>query len=224
MNIKDKILSILKYNFKNEDLLLDALTHTSYLNNTQNNNFERLEFLGDRVLGLVISDILYRKFPDEKEGELARRIAVLVSGKTLAIIARKLNISDYIKVADNLTFNDGENYSILSDTMEALIGAMFLDSNYYEVRSFIEEIWSELILNDINPPKDPKSRLQELAMASKYDIPIYSNYSRKGSDHSPTFKVLVSIKSLGEAYGEGDSKKEAERMAASLLLNKIESI
>ena len=224
MNIKDKILSILKYNFKNEDLLLDALTHTSYLNNIQNNNFERLEFLGDRVLGLVISDILYRKFPDEKEGELARRMAVLVSGKTLAIIARKLNISDYIKVGDNLTFNDGENYSILSDTMEALIGAMFLDSNYYEVRSFIEEIWSELILNDINPPKDPKSRLQELAMASKYDIPIYSNYSRKGSDHSPTFKVLVSIKSLGEAYGEGDSKKEAEIMAASLLLNKIESI
>ena len=224
MNIKDKILSILKYNFKNENLLLDALTHTSYLNNTQNNNFERLEFLGDRVLGLVISDILYRKFPDEKEGELARRMAVLVSGKTLAIIARKLNISDYIKVGDNLTFNDGENYSILSDTMEALIGAMFLDSNYYEVRSFIEEIWSELILNDINPPKDPKSRLQELAMASKYDIPIYSNYSRKGPDHSPTFKVSVSIKSLGEAYGEGDSKKEAERMAASLLLNKIESI
>ena len=137
MNIKDKILSILKYNFKNEDLLLDALTHTSYLNNTQNNNFERLEFLGDRVLGLVISDILYRKFPDEKEGELARRMAVLVSGKTLAIIARKLNISDYIKVADNLTFNDGKNYSILSDTMEALIGAMFLDSNYYEVRLLI---------------------------------------------------------------------------------------
>jgi len=224
MNIKDKILSILKYNFKNEDLLLDALTHTSYLNNTQNNNFERLEFLGDRVLGLVISDILYRKFPDEKEGELARRIAVLVSGKTLAIIARKLNISDYIKVADNLTFKDGENYSILSDTMEALIGAMFLDSNYNEVRLFIESIWSELILNDINPPKDPKSRLQELAMAFKYDIPIYSSYSRKGSDHSPTFKVLVSIKSLGEAYGEGDSKKEAEIMAASLLLNKIESL
>ena len=101
MNIRDKILSILKYNFKNEDLLLDALTHTSYLNNIQNNNFERLEFLGDRVLGLVISDILYRKFPDEKEGELARRIAVLVSGKTLAEIAINIGIEEYIKVADN---------------------------------------------------------------------------------------------------------------------------
>lgn len=219
-----KIQSILKYNFKNENLLINALTHTSYLNNTHNNNFERLEFLGDRVLGLVISDILYNHFSEEKEGELARRIAVLVSGKTLAEIAINIGIEEYIKVADKLSFKDGENYSILSDVMEAIIGAIFLDSTYYEVHLFIESIWNSLILKDINPPKDPKSKLQELAMAFKYDIPEYSNYTRIGPDHSPTFKVMVSIKNIGESYGEGESKKEAERIAASILLNKIERI
>ena len=127
-----KIESTLKYKFNNQKLLLDALTHTSYLNNKEEISFERLEFLGDRVLGLAISDILYEIFPKESEGDLARRIAVLVSGKTLAVIANNINIPDVILVADNLSFKNGKNHSILADTMEAIIGAIFLDSNYNE--------------------------------------------------------------------------------------------
>ncbi|MBT4109010.1 MAG: ribonuclease III [Pelagibacterales bacterium] len=218
-----KIESTLNYKFNNQKLLLDALTHTSYLNNKEEISFERLEFLGDRVLGLAISDILYEIFPKESEGDLARRIAVLVSGKTLAEIANNINIPDVILVADNLSFKNGENHSILADAMEAIIGAIFLDSNYNEALIFIKYIWSKLILNYNSPPQDPKSKLQEFAMANKYSMPLYSNYSKDGPDHAPKYKVLVKITNIGECYGQGVSKKEAERMAAITLLKIIES-
>jgi len=219
-----KIQSNLNHSFNNEGLLLDALTHTSFLNRKKEIRFERLEFLGDRVLGLAISDILYEVFPDESEGDLAKRFAVLVSGKTLAEIAIKIKLQDFILVADNLSFKNGENNSILSDSMEAIIGAIFLDSNYNTALIFIKNIWNELILNYNNPPQDPKSELQELAMAKKYSMPLYGNYSKEGPDHAPVYKVKVSIDNIGKSYGKGFSKKEAERIAAISLLKTIESI
>ena len=223
INIK-KIQLNLNHKFHNTDLLINALTHTSFLNKKEEVRFERLEFLGDRVLGLAISDILYEIFPNESEGDLAKRFAVLVSGKTLAEIATKIKLQDFILVADNLSFKNGENNSILSDSMEAVIGAIFLDSNYKTALIFIKTIWNELILNHNSPPQDPKSKLQELAMAKKYGMPLYSGYTKEGPDHAPVYRVLVSINNIGKCHGQGFSKKEAERMAAISLLKTIESI
>ena len=223
INIK-KIQLNLNYKFHNKYLLLDALTHTSFLNKKKEIKFERLEFLGDRVLGLAISDTLYEMFPNESEGDLAKRLAVLVSGKTLAEIAIKIKLQDFILVADNITFKSGENNSILSDSMEAVIGAVFLDSDYKTALIFIKNIWKEIILKYSSPPQDPKSLLQELAMAKKYSMPLYGNYSKEGPDHAPVYKVKVSIDNIGKSYGKGFSKKEAERIAAISLLKTIESI
>ena len=221
INIKT-IENSIKYHFVNRALLEAAITHTSFENNKKDYTYERLEFLGDRVLGLVIADLIYKNFLNESEGDLARRIAFLVSGKTLSEIAIKLKLQNYVRVSENLKFNNGENNSILSDTMEAIIGAIFLDSNYSEVKKVIKYIWIEYIKNDVKPPKDPKSALQELSMELKYEMPVYSNYIKEGPDHSPVFKVKVSIKGLNKSQGIGVSKKSAEIDAASKLLRIIE--
>ena len=220
-NIKT-IENSIKYHFVNRALLEAAITHTSFENNKKDYTYERLEFLGDRVLGLVIADLIYKNFLNESEGDLARRIAFLVSGKTLYEIAVKLKLQNYVRVSENLKFNNGENNSILSDTMEAIIGAIFLDSNYSEVKKVIKYIWIEYIKNDVKPPKDPKSALQELSMELKYEMPVYSNYIKEGPDHSPVFKVKVSIKGLNKSQGIGASKKSAEIDAATKLLSIIE--
>ena len=218
----NKIEDSLKYNFKNRQLLESAITHTSILNKRNDYTYERLEFLGDRVLGLSIANLIYKKFLNESEGELARRIAVLVSGKMLAKIAININLQNYIRVTDNFNFSNGQNYSILSDTMEAIIGAIFLDSNYNEVKNVIQLLWKEYILADEMPPKDSKSALQELAMQLKYEMPLYSNYEKEGPDHSPKFTVEVSIKGINKIQGLGQSKKSAEADAANKLLKIIE--
>ncbi len=218
-----KIEKILKYKFNDKTLLENSVTHTSLSNNKNDYIYERLEFLGDRVLGLVIAELIYKKFIDESEGELARRISVLVSGKTLAEIVLNYNLHNYIRMNENIKFSNGENHSILSDTMEAIIGAIFLDSNYDEVKKIIESIWKEYIIKDETPPKDPKSALQELAMQLNYEMPVYSNYVKEGPDHSPKFIVNVSIKGINNSQGEGYSKKTAERNAAFKLLKVIES-
>ena len=222
MNDINKIEDSLKYSFKNRQLLESAITHTSILNKKNDYTYERLEFLGDRVLGLSIANLIYKKFLNESEGELARRIAVLVSGKMLAKIAININLQNYIRVSENFNFSNGQNYSILSDTMEAIIGAIFLDSNYNEVKNVIQLLWKEYILADEMPPKDSKSALQELAMQLKYEMPLYSNYEKEGPDHSPKFTVEVSIKGINKIQGLGQSKKSAEADAANKLLKIIE--
>ena len=117
----NKIEDTLKYNFRNRGLLESAITHTSILNNKNDYTYERIEFLGDRVLGLSIANLIYKKFLNESEGELARRIAVLVSGKMLAKIAININLQNYVKVSENFNFSNGENYSILSDNIYCYI-------------------------------------------------------------------------------------------------------
>ena len=138
-NIKT-IENTIKYHFVNKELLEAAITHTSFENNKKDYTYERLEFLGDRVLGLVIADLIYKNFSNESEGDLARRIAFLVSGKTLSEIAIKFKLQNYVRVSENLKFKNGENNSVLSDTMEAIIGAIFLDSNYSKVKKVIQYI------------------------------------------------------------------------------------
>jgi len=222
-NIKN-IEEIINYKFNDRSLAGNALTHTSYKNSKNDNKFERLEFLGDRVLGLVISDLLYEKYSTEDEGDLAKRISVLVSGKTLSKICKDINIEKYIKVGPNINFEKDNYSSILSDTMESLIGAIFLDSDYNSVKNFISEKWANYIINYKKPPKDSKSILQEWTVANNYGMPIYSNYEKSGPDHSPDFKVKLSIDKFAKIVGIGNSKKNAEMDAANKVIKLINKV
>ena len=213
--IEEKI----KYKFNDRSWIVLALTHTSYNNYKPNNQFERLEFLGDRVLGLAISEILHNNFKTENEGDLAKRLSALVNGETLLKVAKDLKIDQFIKVAPNINFEADKNKSILSDAMESLIGAIFLDSNYSCVKEFIKVTWENYILNYKIPPKDSKSVLQEWTLANNYGIPVYSNYQKSGKDHNHTFKVKLKIKKMPVITGIGSSKKIAEMDAAKKVMD-----
>ena len=220
---------IIGYKFKNKQNLKNSLMHPSYYKNKKikpsgSNEFERLEFLGDRVLGLVISDILYDRYSYENEGDLAKRMSVLVSGKTLSKIYKEINIEQYIKVGPNISFENDNNVSILSDAMESLIGAIFLDSDYNSVKKFISEKWKNYITNFKNPPKDSKSILQEWTVSNNYGMPIYSDYIKSGPDHSPDFKVKLTIDKFVKIIGTGNSKKNAEMNAASKVIKLIDKV
>tara|TARA_B100000686_G_scaffold9436_1_gene9493 strand:+ start:7376 stop:8065 length:690 start_codon:yes stop_codon:yes gene_type:complete len=218
------IEDIIKYKFNDTSLLKCALTHTSYKNFKNDSKFERLEFLGDRVLGLVISDMLYEKYSYENEGDLAKRMSVLVSGKTLSKIYKEINFEKYIKVGPNINFENGNNISILSDAMESLIGAIFLDSDYNSVKKFISKKWENYIDNFKNPPKDSKSIIQEWTVSNNYGMPIYSDYEKFGPDHSPDFKVKLTIEKFAKIIGKGNSKKNAEMDAASKVIELINKV
>ena len=221
MKNTQKIEDAIKYKFKNYDLLNFALTHTSY-NNKESGQFERLEFLGDRVLGLVISDTLYKNYINENEGDLAKRLAVLVSGEILLQVSKELKIDKYIKVGPKVNFKGNNNKAILSDAMEALIGAIFLDSNYTTVKDFIENKWKNYILNYKKPPKDSKSLLQEWSAANNYGTPVYLDYQKSGKDHNPSFSVRLKLDRFSAVYGKGTSKKKAEMHAARKIMKIID--
>ena len=217
----EQIEKIIGIKFNKKKILEQAFTHKSVSKAIEINN-ERLEFLGDRVLGLVISDILYENYKNESEGDLAKRLAVLVSGDILLKISKDLRIHNFIKVGAKVNFNGHNNKSILSDAMEALIGAVFLDSNYNIAREFIVNIWRDHIKNYKKPPKDSKSILQEWAAAHNYDNPIYLDYNKTGEDHNPSFSVKLKLDKFPIVSGKGNSKKDAEMDAAKNIMNLIE--
>jgi ribonuclease-3 len=195
-----------------------ALTHASY----GEDNYERLEFLGDRVLGVTIADWLYGLFPDEPEGALSRRLNVLVSRGTCAEIARELNVAPYLKLGKQ-ALADGafESDNILGDAVESLIGALWLDAGLEAARGFIHRAWASRVDSHAKAPKHPKSALQEWAAANNRKPPAYEITGRSGPHHAPTFVVKVSIRGVGEAEAEGLNKQEAETAAAEALLEKL---
>ncbi len=195
-----------------------ALTHAS----TREANYERLEFLGDRVLGLVIAQWLYERFPDDPEGNLSRRFNTLVDRVTCSDIGRELGLPDVIRLGKQ-ALGDGANWSdnVVGDVVEALIGAIFLESGLDSAEAFIRRLWEPLVEHQSGVPKHPKSALQELAAARDLPTPTYDVLSQTGAHHSPTFKVRVSIDKLGEAEAEGTSKQDAETQAAKALLDKV---
>ena len=205
----------INYDFKNTDLLNLALTQSG-ANATQNN--ERLEFIGDRVLGLSVAGLLYEMYPTESEGELARRHAMLVSTETLASVASELGLDKQIKHGH---MTAGRVMHILADAMEAVFGAIYLDSGFEAARSVIVEIWRELASVDVIAPKDPKTALQEYVQ--QYDsgnLPVYEYLEPTGASHNPTFNVRVSA--MGKtATGSGTSKKSASITAAESLLKML---
>lgn len=202
----------LNYKFKNQELLNLALTQSGV--NADNNN-ERLEFVGDRVLGLSVAALLYEMYPNEVEGNLARRHAFLVSTETLAQIARKIDIE---KDLHHGHMTGGKMNHILANTVEAVLGAIFLDSGFESARQIIVDLWQEMAASEINAPKDAKTTLQEYVQ--KIDngaLPEYEYGEPIGASHNPTFTATVTA--LGKsATATGNSKKTAGINAAKELL------
>jgi ribonuclease-3 len=204
---------------KDIDPFLQALTHGS----ANARNYERLEFLGDRVLGLIIAEWLFERFNDEPEGKLSRRFNALVSGETCAEVARSVGIAAHL-VLGKQARDDGaaDSDNVLGDVMEALIGVFYLEAGIEPARAFIRKTWDGRIDAHATAPKHPKSALQEWAAAHNRRPPEYEIIDRSGPNHAPRFTVKVSIGKLAEATAEGTSKQEAETAAAAALLEKLE--
>lgn len=185
---------------------------------------QRLEFLGDRVLGLVIASHLYEAFPEEDEGALAKRFADLVKTESLAEVAEQIQLGRHMVLGEGEASNKGaSNTANLADACEALIGALYLDGGLGLAETFIRQHWQPLITRQHKPPQDAKTSLQEWAQARGLGLPKYALVSRSGPDHSPEFEISVSIPGHGDAAASGRSKKEAERFAANALLARLEN-
>jgi ribonuclease-3 len=195
-----------------------ALTHTS----VEGDNYERLEFLGDRELGVVIARALYERYPNEPEGNLSKRYNGLVDRETCAENGREIGIPALVRLGKQAR-EDGASQSenVVGDVVEALVGALFLDGGMDVAERFILNLWGPDLVTQRRAPQHPKSALQELAAARAVRAPIYEVVSRTGAHHAPKFTIRVSVPTLGEATAEGASKQEAETAAAAALLKQL---
>jgi ribonuclease-3 len=202
----------------NAALFERALTHASY----GEDHYERLEFLGDRVLGLTIAAWLYELFAGEPEGKLSRRLNALVARETCAEVGRALGIGSHVRLGKQAR-DDGASDSdnVLGDVVEALVGALFLDAGWEAASAFVRRAWSERVSAGDQAPLHPKSALQEWAAAHDRKPPDYRLAGRSGPQHAPTFVVEVEIRGIGSAQAEGTSKQEAETAAAAKLLEQL---
>lgn len=213
---------ILEYKFKNTTLLKQALTHPSALPSGHGVDFERLEFLGDRVLGLVVAKWLYEEFPHENEGDLARRLAGLVRKETLVDIAKIIDLGQFMKMKREKSPAQNKRLeTVLADGCEALIGALYLDGGFDAPHAFIHQYWDDLFKKTPEPPRDSKSILQEWIQGKGKSHPEYVVLSSSGPAHSPHFVVEVQITGMNPVSGEGSSKREAEKVAAQNMLDMI---
>ena len=206
---------ILEYNFKDKGLLNRALTHKSY-NNEKNN--EKLEFLGDRVLGLVISKELLDIYPNEKEGIIDKKFANLVNKKTCVHIAKKLNLKKYLYLGSSHKNLERSNEKIVSDCLEALVGAIFLDGGLRLSEKFILKFWQTYISQSVVTLIDSKTKLQEYSLKKFKKLPKYTFFKKTGPQHKPLFKTEVQIPNSKKIIGIGSSKKNAQQNAAAKLL------
>ena len=218
-----EIEKILDYKFKDIELLNEALTHSSTKNNNKQKrifNYERLEFLGDRILGFIISDFIFKKFPNFQEGDLSIIFQKYTNAKFLSNIATSLNLNKFVIVQKGDSLEKKE--SIMSDLIESIIAAIYIDSNLENARLFIKNkiLYNLKIKNVID--KHPKTLLQEYSLKYFKTIPIYSVEEKRGLDHEPEFKVNVLINSENYANGVGLSTQKAQENAAKNLLKKLE--
>lgn len=221
---RDALERRLGHEFANPGLLERALTHAS--RNAHGggavDTYERLEFLGDRVLGLVVADLLYHHFPEEEEGALARRFAMLVRRETLAEVAQDLDLGPAVILArGEEAAGAHENPAILSDCCEAVIAALYLDAGLETARRFIVEHWTLRLEADPTPPKDAKTELQEWAQGQGRPLPAYTEIGRHGPPHEPWFTISVEVEGEEAGEGSGSSKRQAEQAAAEALLAKV---
>ena len=212
--IKD-LEKIIKYSFKNNLLLTTSLTHKSF-NNINNN--EKLEFLGDRVLGLVISQKLLEKFPNEKEGIIDKKFANLVNKKTCSLIAKKIYLKRFLYLGSSHKNLERSENKIISDSLEAIVGAIFLDGGLKASQKFILNFWQIYLDKSIITLVDSKTQLQEYSLKKFKELPKYNFHKKIGPQHKPSFKTDVQIPNSKKIFGSGSSKKQAQQNAASKLL------
>lgn len=214
---------LIGYEFKNKELLINSLIHPSFVSevkiNKKNytNDFERLEFLGDRVLGLAISSIIYKKFYENNEGDLSKKLSYLVQKNFLYKISIDLKIDSFLKF--NYKKNEKMNVSVLADSIESLIGAIYLDGGFRVAKKLIREIWGPYL--NVNPQKmqDSKTKLQELSQQKLKKLPEYNLEKKEGPSHSPLFTVSLKVLNLKKIKASGSSIRDAEKNAARIALS-----
>lgn len=215
------------YSFFGRRYAVAALTHSSMRVSAEgrrvaSESYERLEFLGDRVLGLIISEMLLFRFPQEREGDLAKRHTELVRRETLAEVAIALKIGPMIRMSRGEKDGGGQQKeSLLADVVEALIAAVYLDGGIAPARTFIEKHWSPFLEAAKRPPRDPKTTLQEWAQARGYPLPAYELVAQSGPSHEPQFEISVSVEGQKPVVATAGNKRVAEREAAALLLERV---
>jgi ribonuclease-3 len=224
-------MQVLGHGFSDLDLLRTALTHPSALTRRNGKSGprqkggqdnQRLEFLGDRVLGLVVAEMLYRTFGKEDEGAMAKRLAALVRQEGLAHVARTIDLGRHLILSRGEADGGGrDNAATLADACEAIIGAIYLDSGLDAARKFVERHWAALLAADEAPPQDAKTALQEWAQAAGLPLPIYQVVESSGPPHDPTFTVEVRVTGKRAAQASGKSKRAAEQAAAASLMSEL---
>ncbi len=218
MSAEDWAEKALGHRFGNVGLLKRALTHSS----AGKPDYERIEFLGDRVLGFIIAAWLYEDLGDEAEGKLSRRFADLVSRETCAEVAREIGVAPHI-ILGNQARGDRAHQSdnVLGDVCEALIGALYLDGGIEPATAFVRRVWAPHMALDARAPKHPKSALQEWANGRGLKSPVYEIVDRSGPQHAPVFRVRVTVRGQDPAEAEGSNKQEAETAAAQAMLDRV---
>ena len=223
INLLEEIIS---YNFKDKQLLKNALVHPSYVSENkkkisrETSDFERLEFLGDRVLGLAISSIIFNKFNKNNEGDLSKKLSYLVQKNFLYKISLNLRFEKFLKFSSKK--NDKMNISILADSVESLIGALYLDGGFRSARKFIETTWGPYFDIEEKNMQDPKTKLQELSQQKIKKLPDYKLIKKEGPSHSPIFTVSLKVLNLKKIITSGSTIREAEKNAASIALKQID--
>jgi ribonuclease-3 len=212
------------HRFKDPALLEQALTHVSALARIRQrggSSYQRLEFLGDHVLGLIVSDMLFRNFPRADEGELSRRLADLVRKEACADVARTIGLGEAIRLGASESNAGGrDRTAILADVCEALIGAVYVDGGYEAAAALIGRLWEERMRSPVRPLRDAKTVLQEWAQGRGLPTPAYREVERTGPHHNPEFRVAVDVPALQSAEGRGRSKRAAEQAAAAAMLTR----
>ena len=207
------------HRFHDSSLLQSALTHSS---SGQRSNYERLEFLGDRVLGLIIAQALFQKFPEENEGDLAKRLAALVQGSMLATIASAIQLGDHILLSDaEKSAGGAANENILADVFEAMLGALYLDGGFAACERLVTTLWADHFYDMKTPPLHPKTAVQEWAQAKGLPLPLYEVVAQHGPDHAPVFVIRLTVAGHAPVQAEGRSRQAAEKEAAAQFLTTI---
>jgi ribonuclease-3 len=220
------LISQLGHSFKKPEILQDALTHPSLAGlrsgkKSGGQPYERLEFLGDRVLGLVVAEWLYERFPEADEGEMAKRHAALVNRDALRLVADQIGLGQYLRLARGEEAGGArKNIATLPDAMEAVIGALYLDGGYNAASRFIRRYWQKDI-EIAETPADPKTSLQEWAQGHGLPLPQYKVIEHSGPAHAPKFLIEASVRGHAPITAEGNSKREAQKEAAKLLMQQI---
>jgi ribonuclease-3 len=227
----DALSQTLGYGFARPQLLREALSHPSIVSGERHHrgrrpaagrSYERLEFLGDRVLGLVIAELLWRRFPDEPEGDLTRRHTHLVRRESLAQVAAAIGLGQHLTFSPAEAAAGGaDNPAILADACEAVIAAIYVDGGFEAAAAFVHRCWAPLIEAMTTPPRDPKTALQEWAQGRGLPLPAYELVATSGPDHAPVFTVSVNVAGREPAVASASSKRHAEAKAAAVLLDRV---